>query len=314
MPKRLDDLRIVDPVLSSIAQGYHNENLIGTNLFPFVPVQNSKGKVPAFGKEAFIVRNTIRAIRSQSNRIPPSDINYIEFETDEHDVEMALDYLEQEEAYNWQKLESRITKELMDILLLGLEKEIADLVQNPNNFSSNLKKEITTANAWDDYTLNNVDPINDILNAKEAIRQIIGIYPNSIIFGQSAYKALINHPKVLQKIEYSGLSKITTEIISQLTEIENIHIGKTVYSNDGITFQDTWQDNVILAYVDKSDNSKRSEYNPSYGYTFRKKNNPFIDTYTENGGKIKVFRATDNYDVKITGSDAAYLIHNTNHL
>ncbi len=314
MTKRLDDIRIIDPVLSSIAQGYINEELVGTKLFPFVNVQNMKGKVPAFGKESFIIRDTLRAIRSQSNRIPSSDINYIEFETAEHDVEMALDYLEEEEAYNWQKLESRITKELMDILLLGLEKEIADLVQNPTNFSSNLKNEINANTAWDDYTLNNVDPIADILDAKDAIRQLIGIYPNTIIFGESSYQSLVNHPKVLAKIEYSGFNKISHYILSELIEMKNIFVGKAVYSDDGINFQDVWKDNVILAFVDNSDSSIRSEFNPSYGYTFRKSSNPYIDTYTENGGKIKVFRATDNYDVKITGNDAAFLISNTNHL
>ena len=40
---------------------------------------------------------------------------------------------------------------------------------------------------------------------------------------------------------------------------------------------------------------------------------PQIDTYFENGGKIKVIRNTDNYALKITANDAAFLIKNTNH-
>jgi hypothetical protein len=40
---------------------------------------------------------------------------------------------------------------------------------------------------------------------------------------------------------------------------------------------------------------------------------PEVDTYNENGGKIKVLRYTDNYSVNVTAQDAAYLISNINH-
>nr|MDA3844620.1 hypothetical protein [Candidatus Kapabacteria bacterium] len=68
-----------------------------------------------------------------------------------------------------------------------------------------------------------------------------------------------------------------------------------------------------LAYVDKNEKADRSEFNPSFAYTFRRKGKPEVDTYYENGGKIKVIRNTDNYCLKITSSDAAYLISGTNH-
>jgi sRNA-binding regulator protein Hfq len=314
MPERLNDLRMVDPVLSTIAQGYSNAGMVADFLFPHVPVEKMKGKVPSFGKESFIIRNTDRAIRSASNRIPPSDLNYIEYETLEHDIETAMDYLEIEEAFNAQMLEQHLTKELMDILLLGREKTAADIAQSANNYISDLKKVITALNAWDDYTITTVDPIMDILDGKTAIRQLIGIYPNTMIIGETAYKALVNHPKVTARVEFSGLAKVGNKALSELLEIPNIHVGMSVYSTDGETFTDVWTDNVILAYVDKSDKSRRSEYNPSYGYTFRKKNNPVIDTYEENGSKIKVIRNTDNYCVKVTATDAAYLISDTNHL
>jgi len=310
---RLDELRMIDPVLTTIAQGYSNAGMVANFLFPKVKVKKLKGKIPFFGKEAFVIRNTERAIRSVSNRIPPSDISFIEFETIERDVEVAVDYLEEEEALSYQRYEQRLTKELMDILLLGKEKEAADLAQDTSNYSASLKKIITSSDAWDDYTLTTVDPIEDIKDGMNAVRQKIGIYPNTMIIGNSSYQALLNHPKVIEKIQYSGLSKITKNIIVELTEIPNIHIGLSVYSDDGVAFTDVWGDNVILAYVDKSDKSRRSEYNPSFGYTLQREGKPEVDTYKENGGKIKVIRNTDNYCVKITSSDAAFLISDTNH-
>ena len=71
---------------------------------------------------------------------------------------------------------------------------------------------------------------------------------------------------------------------------------------------------VIMGNACKSDRKSRSEFNPSYGYTFQREGKPEIDTYYENGGKIKVIRNTDNYCIKVTASDAAYLISDTNQL
>ncbi|MFH1049316.1 MAG: hypothetical protein V1779_00135 [bacterium] len=314
MPNRLDELRMIDPVLTTIAQGYSNTGLVADFLFPHVQVSKMKGKVPVFGKDAFIVRDTDRAIRAASNRIPPSDISFVEFETVEKDIEIALDYLEEEEALSSQKYEQRVTKELMDILLLGKEKEAADMAQDAGNYAAGLKKVITALNAWDDYTILTVDPIADIKDGMNAVRQLIGKFPNTMLIGESSYRALMNHPAVLEKVQYSGLTKVTNDILRELTEIKDIHVGLSVYSTDGETISDVWNDNVILAYVDKNEKHNRSEFNPSYGYTFQREGKPEIDTYYENGGKIKVIRNTDNYCIKVTSSDAAYLISDTNHL
>lgn len=312
MSKRLDDLRTVDPVLSTIAQGYKNAAFVYNKLFPVVKVRKMKGKVPYFGKDAFTVRETRRSIRSDSNRIQPSDFNLIEYETLEQDIESALDYLEEEESADFYRYEQRLTKDLSDILELGKEKAAADLAQDDTQYPSGSKTEITFSEAFNDYTLD-TDPVSIIKDAMSSVRSKIAKYPNTMIIGDASYRALVNHPKIIERIKYAGISQLTQKHLSELLEIPDINIGLAVYSNDGETFSDVWQDNIILAYCDKSNNAAKSEFNPSFGYTFQKQNKPEIDTYLENGGKIKVIRNTDNYDVKITSCEAAHLIYNTNH-
>ncbi|MBM2817022.1 MAG: hypothetical protein HW421_3784 [Ignavibacteria bacterium] len=310
---RLDELRMVDPVLTTIAQGYSNSAMVAEFLFPSVQVSKLKGKIPVFGREAFIVRETDRAIRAQSNRIPPHDIELVSFETKEQDIEVAIDYLEEEESPDFYKYEQHIAKELMDILLLGKEKEVADYVQNVNNFATGLKNVLDSNSAWDDSTLAGISPITDIWAAKTAIRQNIGRFPNTMVIGARAYKSLINHAALIEKVKYSGVTNISAKVIAELFDIPSVNVGMSVYSDDGVNFNDVWNDNVILAYVDKNEKANRTEFNPSYGYCFQREGKPEIDTYFENGGKIKVVRSTDNYCIKVTAADAAYLISHTNH-
>lgn len=310
MSKRLDELRMVDPVLTSLVQSYDNQAYISESLFPVVEVTKSKNKIPVFGKEAFYIRDTRRAIRANSNRMPVTDISMIDFETSEKDIEVALDYLEEDETTNLQMYTNRLTKTLRDSIDLSREKEAADLVQDLDNFSADLKLDIGAGDAFDDYT-NSTDPIEVIKDAMSDLRKKIAVFPNTMVLGESVYKALMSHPKIIERVKYSGLGKASINVLKELTDITSINVGLAVYTDDDETFSDVWGDNIILAYVSKSKNA--NEFNPSFAYTFRRKGMPEVDTYNENGGKLRVIRYTDNYTIKITGQDAAFLIANTNH-
>lgn len=304
---RIDDLRLVDPVLTTIVQGYENSAFIAEMLFPTVTVSKLKGKIPSFGKDAFIVRSTDRAIRASSNRIAPADFELINFATQERDIETAIDYLEEEESPDYFRYEQRIAKNLGDILKLGKEKEAADLAQNPDNFAVDMVNELDEVDAFNNYE-STTSPLTVIGDAMNSVRNRIARYPNTIVMGITVYNALLTHPGIAELVKYSGLAKVTGDTLAKLLNVETIHVGMGVHTTDGSTFTDIWGGNVILAYVDKSPKGKRNEFNPSWGYTFQREGMPEIDSYYENGGKIKVIRNTDNYGIAITGSDAAFLL------
>lgn len=306
---QLDKLRMIDPVLTGLAQSYSNNNLIYKELFPVVSVDKQKGKIPLFGKESFASRETERAIRSKSNRMLPGDIELITFETQEHDIEVAIDYLENEESLSNLKYEKRLTRQLSDIVELTKEIEAAELSQNENEYSVGMSRVLT-----DEESINNplstIDPYELLMESRESIREKIAVYPNTMIIGISAYKALISHANIISKILFAGIQRVSKDMLIDLFEIPKIIIGMAVKSNDNATFSDVWADNIVMAYVDQNKKEDRTEYNPSYAYTFQRQGMPETDSYFENGGKIKVIRCTDNYGMKITGPDAGFLIKN----
>ncbi|MEN6295040.1 MAG: hypothetical protein ABFD61_02785 [Chloroherpetonaceae bacterium] len=305
---RLDQLRMVDPVLTNIAQGYTPSNFIGEKLFPIVKVNSQKGKVPKFGKDAFVVRNSERAIRSNSNRIPTSDYDTIEFTLRERDLEVAMDYIEELETYDELKYEQKLTRDLLDLLALEREKAIADYVQNPLNFDSSSKKILQAGESFNGSSDNPLIIINDAI---EQLRENIGRKPNIIVMGMDTYRAIENNSALGNIIQNAGNLKFTYQMLQESLGIKNIYIGTSVYSEDGRFFQDIWKDNLIIAFVDQSERSRRTQYNPSYGYTFQREGMPEIDSYYENGGKIKVIRATDNWEIKAIAPEAAFLINDT---
>jgi len=298
--------RIVDPVLSEWARGYVNAQMIAWNLFPVVAMDKEAGKVPVFGKEAFKIYSTERAIRARSNRILPDDLSTTDVITEEHDLEYPVDYREENESMLGR--EKHATRVVTDGIALRLEKKAADLAQTAGNYPAGNKKALTTTGCWDDKA--NSTPIKNIEDAKEAIRSKIGVQPNTMILGPSSMSALRVHPEVLDRIKYSMKGVVTPELLKEIFGIENLVIGNAIYSNDaGTAFTDVWGDNCILAYVNNRKDA--TEFDPSFGYTYKRTGYPQVDKYPENGGKINIVRSTDFFVPKIVGSDAGYLISNT---
>lgn len=309
---RLDELRLVDPVLTTIAQGYENSAFVWDKLFPVVEVDKMKGKIVQFGKEAFSVKDTLRGLRASSNRIPPSNIELIDYELAEEDIEVALDYLEEEESADFLRYEEKIAKELSDMLNLKKEKYAGDFAQDSANYPEGGWREIDPTEAFDDYA-SGIDPIITMRGAATRMRERLAVYPNIAIIGDAAYQSLMNNPQIIARYSKNSLAVGSPSIIASMLDLEKVYVATSVYCDEATgAFMDIWGDNVVLAYVDSTPKDRRSRFNPGFGYTLRRRGKPEIDTYYENGGKIKVVRNTDTFAMKVTCAEALYLLKNVN--
>ena len=305
---RLSNLRVVDPVLTNLSVGYSNADLVGDVLFPFVPVDKEGGKIPKFGKEAFKIYNTERALRAKSNRINPEDVDSVTVSLDEHDLEYPIDYRESDEAAF--PLEAHATHVVTEGIRLRHEKKVADLAQNTANYAASNKIVLAGTSRFTDKA--NSDPIGVFEDGKEAVRGKIGKYPNTAVIGAASWKAIKQHPQFLERIKYSMKGVLTVELLKEILEVERIVVGRAVYSSDTGTFGDLWGDNIVLAYVAPNrSGAERTPYEPSFGYTLRKKGMPQIDKRTEDG-KLELVRNTDNFGVYLLGAEAGFLIADTN--
>lgn len=307
---RLSNVRIVDPVLTNLALGYTNNEFVGQYLMPFVWVDKTRNKLPVFGKEAFRIYNTERALRAMSNRINPDGIGSIDLVTDEHDLEYPIDYLESSEAaYN---LEAQAALTTQQGIELRREKMIADMAQNTANYAASNR---VTLSGTSQFTNAASDPLGVVETGKDAIRQKTGKRPNTMVIGASCLPSLRFHPQLTDKIKYTEKGIVRLASLRDLFEIDNIYVGEAIYANDADVFTDVWADNIVMAYVPKAPSQQgveRNVYEPSYGYTPRRRGMPQVDVRQENGGKIEVVRNTDNFRPYIVGAEAGYLIKDVN--
>ncbi len=307
--KRLDDLRSVDPVLTTLAQMHKNDLFLSEKLFPTVKVKKTKGKIPVFGKEGFIARDTSRAIRSDSNRIPASDFSLLTYETQEQDLEMAIDYLETSQSNNYDKYEQIITKQLWDSLALNREIEICNYLQDTNNYNIGNITEISEDKALNDAS-SDLNPIELIAETKEKVRLLSGANPNTLILNQKT----LNYIRSSQFLKYMSTSfpnapRLSLGELAEQLNIENLIINTAVYTENNRDYKNLWGNNMLLTFSNNGANQVNSE-TPKLGYIMQLDGMPEVDTYYENGGKIKVIRCTDNFCWKVTMPEAGHLITN----
>lgn len=306
MADRLSKLRIVDPVLTNLARGYRNAQYIGEGLFPIALMDKEAGVVPLFGKEAFEVYDTERAIRAQSNIMTPDDVDGLDVVLREHDLAYPVDYREKNESMF--DAEARASRRVVNAIDLRREVACAKLAQNPGTFQAGAKVTLAGSSQWSN---GGGDPIAVVEQGKEVVRSRIGIRPNTMTMGASVYQSLKFHPKLQEALGSTERKLITVEHLKALFGIENVLIGESLAGS--VNTSDIWSDNLTLAYVAKPAAGAQADHDePSFGYTLRRKGMPEIDTYDGSGGKVRFVRNTDIYKPVVVGSDAGYLISDIN--
>jgi hypothetical protein len=306
MAPRIQNLRVVDPVLTNLARGYTNAEFIGEKLFPVAPMQKESGKIPVFGTENFRVHETKRAMRAGSNRISPEDNEPLSVVLGEDDLEYPIDYREGEESIF--DLESHATDVTQEGLRLRHEYRCATLAQSTGSYTSGHAEALSGTDIITDAASL---PIIMVGDAKETIRQKIGRMPNTLWMGAQVYNVLKEHPTLLEKIKYSQKGIVTPELMAEIFDVNEVIVGRGTYEAQSGTMADLWTNALGLMYVNPGrSGGKRNHKDASFGYTLRKTGYPQTDTYDENGGKLHIVRTTDREEVVVLGKSAGFLFTN----
>lgn len=299
--------RVIDPILTTVAQGFQNADFVGNNLFPVVPVDQRGGKIITFGKEAFQIYNTGRAPGAKTNRVQfgYAGSNYA---LEQHSLEGLVPFENMQEANQVPGIDlGRVAVTgVAQIIALRTEKAQADLATNAANYAGTNKATLAGTSQWSDYT-GTSNPSKDIATAIEAVRSKIGKRPNTVVLGPLVFAALKNHPAILDRIKYTGRDAATTELLASLWNVKSVVVGDAVWADDAGNFTDIWGKNVVIAYTELG--SLADKGLPSYGYTYRLRGNPAVELpYQDRNQKSWIYPVTDELSPVIAGALGGYLI------
>lgn len=303
----LSGARVVDPVLSEIAQGYRNADMVGMNLFPSVPVAQRGGKIISFSKEDFALYNAARAPGSNTKRI---QFGYSSgsYALEQHALEAVAPWELQQEANAVAKINiaAMAVRKAQNIIALRLEKAQADLATTAGSYAAGNKTTLSGTSQWSDYTGTSA-PSKDIETAKEAIRSQIGRAGNTVIVSASVMAKLRQHPSIIDRIKYTGRDVVTTDLLAALWGVDRVLVGGAVYTDASGTITDVWGKFVVVAYTQLGSVADLGE--PTYGYTYRLDGAPYVEPgYEDRNAKSDIYPVTDEVAPVLTAATAGYLI------
>ena len=119
---------------------------------------------------------------------------------------------------------------------------------------------------WSDYASS--DPISDIENGKSEMLGTTGMEPNTLVLGYDVFKALKNHPDLVDRIKYTSSQTITTDMLAAMFDIPRVMVAKAVKATNVEGAAEAYGfahgKKALLAYVAP----QPGLMTPSAGYTF----------------------------------------------
>jgi hypothetical protein len=297
--------RVVDLVLTEVARGYRSGRAAVANvLFPLVPVTSRGGKIISFSKDDFKLVSSIRAPGTNTKRV---QFGYAseDFSLVDYRLEALTPYEIQEEAVVVPGIDliAMSIRKVQDAMAREREYAASVLARNADNYASSNKETLSGTGQWSDPAS---DPIADVLDAREVIRQQVGSRPNTLVLGPKVLTALRNHPKVLDRLSTSAdRPPASMAQLSALFEVPQIVEGEEVYY-DGTQFQDVWGNDAILAYTTPASLAEMGS--PSYGYTYQLQGRPVVEEgYEDRSANSWVNPVADARKPYLVGASAGFI-------
>lgn len=314
----MDGQIYIPQALTNMSQQYRNPDdaFIQDTLAPVLMVERKTGKYAYYTKSNLRIPTNDK--RTGKQKTPETDMNveWKSYDTlQEHALKEGLEKDVLEQYLNPLDPMMDATRNIMDKMQLRREYDLATTLSN----TSVVTQYSSPSVQWNAST-GAGSPIIDISTAVSTML-INGLRtPNTIAMGWQVWLQLANHPDFIDRVKYSQLGMLTTELFADIIsrasgiQITKVVIGKAVYDSSaeqvppaGTTSNGfIWGKHLWLAYV--TPNPSLREVNGMYTFVLR--NGRYVDGWPTLDRKTTWIRVNDYYNQFLVGPEAFYFLQN----
>lgn len=314
MPQlNLAGARVINPVLTQVAQGFKQNNLIGSALFPIVNVGQRAGNIITFGREDFMQYSGLQRAPGAATKRVQFGYAGAPFAILDYSIEGSLpienlqEGIANDNGFTIDGAAIGIAK-ASNILALRLEIAQAALATTLGNYPAGNRVTLSGTAQWSDYS-GTSSPAAVVETAKEAVRGATGKRPNTLVLGPVTFARLRQHPVIVDRMKYTGRDSVTTELLAQYFGVDQVLVGDAVQATDAGVMSDVWGRHAILAFTEVA--SAPEMGTPTFGYTYNLGGYPVVEEpYYDRNTKTWYFPTTRSEAPVIAGSSAGYFIQN----
>ena len=293
-----------NPLLSNVSVRYNNPEYQADNIFPVITVPKRTGNYFVYDKE------NLRA-PVETRRMGLARAQRVDFNTTKASygpltgraLEQGIEEDLLKEAADPLAPMTDATMNVADKMLLQREIDLAGMIFSTSNMTYNTT--LSGTSQWNNYATSN--PLLDVQNAILAMKGNTQT-PNTLIMGYLVWTQLVNHPVFQDRVKYSQLGVLTTELAARLFNVQRIIVGEAIVNSavegqtDSLGF--IWGKSVVLANIKQNPGIR----DVSFGYHLTLQGEKFVDNWYEQSVRGYFVRNNDYYDRKIIAQEAGYLI------
>jgi hypothetical protein len=199
------------------------------------------------------------------------------------------------------------TENVSELHLVNREIETAAMLTSTANLTQNTT--LSGTSQWSDFS--NSDPIKDVRTGMQTVHSAIHKQPNTLVMGKQVWDKLIDHPAFIERVKYSQLGVMTTDLMARILEVDRIIVGKagkntaTEGQTDSMSY--IWGKDAFLAYIAPKVQPKMITLGLTYQFE-QKQVERLRGTDEEDRKGTYVRVGNYYYDENIIAASAAYLM------
>jgi len=316
--------------LTNISIAHKNQMFIADRVFQNVPVKKQSDYFYKFRKGAWFRNEVIPrgpGAHAQRGGYPITSDTYMCKEYPfAHPIPIELINNADDVLQPWRTG----VKFATNLVMLAKEKIVADLCCTAGNWTTSNDVE----GGWAAGAGNTF--IEDILDYKETVRKLIGVYPNCLVIEAKTFNEVKQESSVLDRIKYTGTqgkpADVTLQTLAQLFELDEVLLGGAIYSDAEEVVAGTDWNAVDMWETNSTKGAAFLYYRPpepavevpAAGYVFNWKGDEgqqdaveqsdvyrSVRYWWESSPKQWVVEASENFDAKAVSADAGCLFYDT---
>ena len=305
----MDGQVYIDQALTSFSQQYRNDpaGFIQDIVAPVVLVDRKTGKYAYYPKSN--LKAPVNSLRTGEGATARANfqVQWKSYsELNEHALKDGITKDVYEQYLDPLDPEQDTVTFLMDQMQLEREIELAAYISS----TSNVTQYAAPSTQWN-ATTGAGSPFLDI-EAGINTMQINGLRsPNTVVMGYQVWSQLKNHPDLLDRVKYSQLGTLTTELFTSLfadSGITTTVVAKAAYDTtaEGLAASNSYIVGKNLWLIHSTPSPKLRDVN--FMHTLVLKNGRYVDSWPNLNRKTTYFRVNDYYSQILVGPEVIYMI------
>jgi hypothetical protein len=309
MPQPTSQQVHVDAILTNISVAYMQQqaNFIASRVFPIVPVSKQSDKFFTYTKNDWFRDEAQRRADATESAGGGYGLSTDTYHADVFAFHKDIGDQTRANADAPIQVDREAAEFVTMRLLLKMETQFVSSFFTTGVWGT----DDTPSNLWSDYTSS--DPLGDVEDGKRAILSTTGFEPNTLVLGYDVFRALKNHPDLVDRIKYTSSQTLTEGLMASLFDIPRVMVAKAVKAtnNEGATqaYDFTHGKNALLTYSAPS----AGLLQPSGGYvmSWTGVSGGLGQTIGTSRIRMEQFKADRiegemSFDMKVIGSDLGY--------